>query len=175
MVDQRIAFYCCLPKRVRQKFAVTLSNTSPEDAVRKRQKVFWSLPILLLLSGCGRAGPECDMSDTRDSVVKIVSSDSNNALAKYAAKNSSPVEAAVNNAITEAEKSGILERATQGASYLLGDAINTNSQSKDGRVVSCSGLLSATVDDATAQKQVDFKVEKTPDGKMSVSVSPFQF
>ena len=143
--------------------------------MRKRQKVFWSLPILLLLSGCGRAGPECDTSDTRDSVVKIVSGDSNNALAKYAAKNSSPVEAAVNNASTEAEKSGILERATQGASYLLGDAINTNSLSKDGRVVTCSGLLSATVDDATAQKQVDFKVEQTPDGKMSVSVSPFQF
>jgi hypothetical protein len=43
------------------------------------------------------------------------------------------------------------------------------------RAVSCSGLLSATVEDATAQKQVDFKVEQTPDGNVSVSVSAFQF
>jgi hypothetical protein len=143
--------------------------------VGKRQKVFWSLPILLLLSGCGRTVPECDTSDARDSVVKIVSGDSNNALAKYAAKNSTAVEAAVNNASTEAEKSAILEKATRGALYLLGDAINTNSTSKGGRVVTCSGLLSVTVDDATAHKQVDFKVEQTPDGKISVSVSPFQF
>ena len=139
------------------------------------RKVFWSLLILLLLSGCGRTAPECDTSDTRDSVVKIVSGDSNNALAKYAAKNSTAVEVAVKNAMTEAEKSAILERATRGASYLLGDAINTNSTSKAGRVVTCSGLLSVTVDDATAHKQVDFKVEQTPDGKVSVSVSPFQF
>jgi hypothetical protein len=152
-----------------------MPNSSPEDAVGKRQKVVWSLPILLLLSGCGRTAPECDTSDTRDSVVKIVSGDSNNALAKYAAKNSSAVEAAVNSASTEAEKSAILEKATQGASYLLGDTISTNSKSKDRRVVTCSGLLAVTIDDATAQKQVDFKVEQTPDGKISVSVSPFQF
>jgi hypothetical protein len=140
-----------------------------------QRKVFWSFCILLLVSGCGRTAPECDTSDTRDSVVKIVSGDSKNALAKYAAKNSSLVEAAVNNATTEAEKSAILERATQGASYLLGDAINTNSQSDDRRAVACSGVLSVTVDDATAQKQVDFKVQQAPDGKISVSVSPFQF
>jgi F0F1-type ATP synthase membrane subunit b/b' len=152
-------------------------GTAPvrENAVGQRQRVFWSLAILLLLSGCGRMPPDCDTSDTRDSVVKKVSGDSNNKLAKYAAKNSSAVEAAVNNASTEAERSAILERATRGASYLLDNAINTNSTSKDRRVVACSGLLSVTVDDATAQKQVDFKVEQTADGKMSVSVSPFQF
>jgi hypothetical protein len=35
--------------------------------------------------------------------------------------------------------------------------------------------LSATVDDATAHKQVDFKVEQTQDGNVSVSVTPFKF
>ena len=59
------------------------------------------LPVLLLLSGCGGAEPECDFLDTRNSVVKIVSGDSNNALVNYAAKNSSAVEARVNNASTE--------------------------------------------------------------------------
>jgi hypothetical protein len=138
----------------------------------ERQTVLWSLPVLLLLSGCGDAEPECDSLDTRNSVVKIVSGESNNALVNYAAKNSSVVEARVNKASTEAERLAILETARQGASYGLG-AISTNSTS--GRAVTCSGLLSATVEDATAQKHVDFKVEQTPDGNVSVSVSPFQF
>ena len=142
---------------------------------QERQTVSWSLPVLLLLSGCGGLGPECDSFDTRNSVVNIVSGDSNNALVNYAAKNSSVVEARVNNASTEAEKSAIWEKARQGASYRLGDEISTNSTSHDKRAVTCSVLLSATVEDATAQKQVDFKVEQTPDGKVSVTVSPFQF
>ena len=143
--------------------------------LQERQTVLWSLPVLLLLSGCAGAEPECDSLDTRNSVVEIVSGDSNNALVNYAAKNSSVVEARANNASTEAEKLAILEKARQGGSYRLGDAISTNSKSKDRRAVSCSGLLSATVEDATAQKQVDFKVEQTPDGNVFVSVSPFQF
>ena len=142
---------------------------------RERRTVLSSLPVLLLLGGCGRAGPECDSLDTRTTVVKIVSGDSNNALVNYAAKNSSVVEARVNKASTEAEKLAIWETARQGAAYSLGDAISTNSKSKDRRAVTCSGVLSATVEDATAQKQVDFKVEQTPDGNVSVSVSPFQF
>jgi hypothetical protein len=71
---------------------------------RDRQTVLLSLPALLLLSGCGGAGPECESSDTRNAVVEIVSGDSNYALADYAAKNSSAVQARVNNASTEAEK-----------------------------------------------------------------------
>jgi len=142
---------------------------------RERQTVVWSLPVLLLLSGCGGAEPECDSLDTRNLVVKIVSGDSNNALVNYAAKNSSVVEARVNKASTEAEKLTIWETARQGASYKLGEEISTNSKSKDGRAATCSGSLSATVEDATAQKQVDFKVKQTPDGNVSVSVSPFQF
>jgi hypothetical protein len=140
---------------------------------RERQTVLWSLPVLLLLGGCGGAEPQCDSLDTRTSVVKIVSGDSNNALVNYAAKNSSVVEARVNKASTEAEKLAIWETARQSSSYRLGDAISTNSESR--RAVTCSGLLSATVEDATAQKQVDFKVEQTSDGNVSVSVSPFQF
>lgn len=134
-----------------------------------------ALLVLLLLSSCGGAEPECDSIDARNSVLKIASDDSNNALVNYAVRNSSVVEAKTNNARTEAEKSEIWKKAAQGASYALDDAISTNSTSKDKRSVTCSGLLSATVEDATAQKQVDFKVEETPEGKVSVSVSPFQF
>jgi|SRR6516165_7755959 len=139
---------------------------------RERQMVLWSIPVLLLLSGCGGTEPECDSLDTRNSVVKIVSGDSSNALVNYAAKNSSVVEARVDKASTEAEKLAIWETARQGAAYKLGEA---NLKSKDRGAVTCSGLLSAPVEDATAQKQVDFKVEQTPHGNVSVSVSPFQF
>ena len=129
-----------------------------------------------MLSGCGGAEPECDSLDTRNLVVKIVSGDSNNALVNYAAKNSSVVQARVNKASTEAEKLTIWETARQGAAYKLGETTSTNLKSKDrGGAATCSGSLSATVEDATAQKQVDFKVEQTPDGNVSVSVSPFQF
>jgi len=108
-------------------------------------------------------------------VLKSVSDDSNNPLVNYAAKYSKMVQARVSNASTESEKSAILEEARRGAAYSLGDAISTNSRSRDKRAVTCSGLLSATVEDTTAQKQVDFKVKQTPDGKVSVSVSPFRF
>jgi hypothetical protein len=140
---------------------------------RERQTVLWSLPVLLLLSGCGETGPECGSLEARNSVLKIVSDDSGNALVGYAAKNSSAVEASVNRASTEAEKSAIWEKARRNAAYRLDDTIRTNSRSR--RAVTCSGLLFATIEDATAQKQVDFKVEQAPDGKVSVSVSPFQF
>lgn len=57
-----------------------------------------ALLVLLLLSGCGGVEPECDSIDARNSVLKIASDDSNNALANYAARNSSVVEAKTNNA-----------------------------------------------------------------------------
>jgi hypothetical protein len=144
-------------------------------AIQEKRAVLWSLPVLLLLSGCGTAEPECDSSESRDSVLKIVSADSNNRLVDYAARNSSAVEARVNGASTEAEKSTILEKAKRGASYKLGSTISIISRSKDKRAVTCSGELAATVEDATAHKQVNFKVEITPDGRLSVSVEPFQF
>jgi hypothetical protein len=108
-------------------------------------------------------------------VVKIISDDSNNALVNYAVKNSSSVAAMVSNTNTEAEKLAIWEKARQGAVYRLDDAILTNSRNRATRTVTCSGLLYVSVGDTIAQKQVDFKVEQTTDGKMSVSVDPFLF
>jgi hypothetical protein len=137
--------------------------------------ILCGLLALLLLGGCGETEVACDSSDTRNSVIGIVSADIHNALVGYAAKNSSAVLATLGSASNEAEKSAILEKAVQRASYILGDTISTNSKSKDRREVTCSALMTATVDDASAHKQVDFKVNRTADGKMSVSVAPFQF
>ena len=147
----------------------------PIKHVRERQLAFGYLPVLLLLSGCGGTEPECDSPDARNSVIKVMSDDSNNALVNYAARNSSTVEAMLGKTNSEAEKSAILEKARQGAAYRLDDTIRTNTRNKAERTVTCTGLLYATVEDATAQKEVDFKVEQSADGNVSVSVSPFQF
>jgi hypothetical protein len=142
---------------------------------KKQPLALWWFSVLLLLNGCGGAEPECDSLDTHNSVVKIISDDSNNALVNYAVKNSSSVAAMVSDTNTEAEKLAIWEKARQGAVYRLDDTILTNSRNRATRAVTCSGLLYVTVGDAIAQKQVDFKVERTTDGKMSVSVDPFLF
>jgi hypothetical protein len=141
----------------------------------ERQPVILSLPVLLLLSACGGTEPDCNSSDARISVNKTVSGNSNNALVDYAVKKSDAVKTKVEAASTEADKSSILEKARQSAVYRLSEAITTNSKSKDKRAVTCSGTMFTTVEGATVQKQVDFKVEQSPDGKLSVSVSPFQF
>ena len=126
-----------------------------------------------MLTACGGADPGCDSSDARTSVIKIISDDSNNALLNYAVKNSSSVTAMVSG--TSTEKLAAWEHARQGAVYDLDDTIRTNSRSGATGVISCSALLSVTVGDTTAQKQVDFKIETTTNGKISVSVSPFLF
>jgi hypothetical protein len=135
----------------------------------------WWLSVLLLLNGCGGAETECDSLDTRTSVIKIISDDSNNALVNYAVKNSSSVADAVSNTNTEAERLVVWENAKKGAIYRLDDTVLTNSRSSSTGAVACSGFLNVTVEDTTAQKQVDFKIERTTDGKTAVSVNPFLF
>jgi hypothetical protein len=50
-----------------------------------------------------------------------------------------------------------------------------NSRDRAGQEITCTGLLYVTVADATAQKEVEFKVKQTADGKIIVSVNPFLF
>jgi hypothetical protein len=131
--------------------------------------------ILLLLSGCGGAEPECGSPDTRNSVVKIISDDHNNRLVNYAVKNSDSVAAMVTTANTEAEKVAIWEKARQDAVYRLDDTILVKSRNRATHAVTCIGLLYVTVGDTTAQKEVEFKVEEATVGKPLISVSPFLF
>ena len=146
--------------------------------LRKEQSLaLWCFSASLLLSSCAGAGPECGSldTDTRNSVVKIVSDDKNNALVNYAAKNSSSIAAMMGETKSEAEKLGIWEKARQGAIYRLDDTILMNSRNRAAQEVTCSGLLYVTVADATAQKEVEFKVKQTADGKIIVSLNPFLF
>jgi hypothetical protein len=148
----------------------------PMKLFRKEQLLFlWCFTASLLLSSCGGAGPECGSLDIRNSVVKIVSDDNNNALVNYAVKNSSSVAAMVGDTKSEAEKLRIWEKARLGAVYRLDDTILMNSRNRAAQAVTCSGLLDVTVADVTAQKEVEFKVKQTADGKIIVSVNPFLF
>jgi hypothetical protein len=76
---------------------------------------------------------------------------------------------------SEAEKLEIWEKARQGAVYRLDDTILMNPSNRTGQEVTCIGLLYVTVADVTAQKEVEFKVKQTADGKIIVSVNPFLF
>ena len=147
---------------------------TPMNRFRKQQPSFlWCLPALLLLSGCGETGPECGSVDARNFVVRALADNRNNSLLDFAAKNSDSVDEKVSHANSEAEKSAILEQAKQDATYALDDTIVMNSRTA--RAASCTGLMSVKVGDTVAQKEVEFKVEQTADGKISVSVSPFLF
>jgi hypothetical protein len=134
----------------------------------------WCLAASLLLSSCGASGPDCGSLDIRSSVVKIVSADNNNALVNYAVKNSSSV-AAMAGTKPEAEKLEIWEKARQGAVYRLDDTTVVNSRNRAGREVTCSGLLYVTVADVTAEKEIEFRVKRTAEGKIIVLVNPFLF
>jgi hypothetical protein len=133
------------------------------------------LSVLFLLSGCGETESECDSSDIRNSIVRFFSDDNNNALVNYAAKNSSSVAAMMGDAKSEADKSAIWEKARRDGVYSLEDSIRMKSRNRATRAVTCIGILSVTVADTTAQKEIEFKLEHTTDGKMLVSVSPFLF
>jgi hypothetical protein len=117
-----------------------------------------SLPILLFLAGCD-AKPECDSPETRKAVLDIVSNDHRNPLVEFAARNSTAKASLENNKPL----------------YLLGEKIVTTSSSNQKRTLQCSGAISVTVGDVKASKEVDFSVQKATDGKLSVSVTPFQF
>ena len=131
---------------------------------------------LILLSGCGKAEPEvCGSLEIRNSIVESIANDPNNALVNYAAKNSNAVAAMVGDTNVEAEKLTILENAKRGAVYTLDDTIVAKSKDRATHSVTCIGFLDVTVADTTAQKELEFRVEQTRDGKMLVSVNPFLF
>ncbi|MGY3610935.1 MULTISPECIES: hypothetical protein [unclassified Bradyrhizobium] len=123
-----------------------------------RSLVVWSFPFLIFLSGCSDK-LECDSIETRKAVLQMVADDHRNPLVNYAAENST---AKAN-----------LENAKP--LYLLGQRIVTTSTSQDKRTLQCSGEISVSVGDRKASKEVEFTVQQSLDGKISVSVVPFQF
>jgi hypothetical protein len=150
-------------------------ESNPMKPVREGRKALGCFSALLLLSGCGGPEPECGASDTRNSIVKIVSDDHNNALVNYAAKNSNAVATMMADAKSEADKVAILEKARADAVYVLDKTVRMKSINKATRTATCAGSLAVTVVDTKAEKEIEYKVQLAADGKTSVSVSPFLF
>jgi hypothetical protein len=146
--------------------------------IREGQAFLSRFSVLLLLSSCGEAEQEaeqCRSLDTRSSVVKIFSDDENNALVTFALKNSSKLDAMMGATKSEIEKLAILDNAKRGAVYRLGDTILMTSNDRATGEVTCNGVLSVTVLDASAEKAIEFRVKQTTDRTPLVSVSPFLF
>ena len=90
----------------------------------------------------------------------------------YATKNSNANEGSTS-PTSDAAKAKSIESAKP--LYQLGQKIVTASTSKDKLTLKCSGELSVAVGDLMATKEVNFQVQQSADGKLSVSVEPFQF
>ena len=133
---------------------------------KSKSLVFCSIPFIIFSTECF-AAPECDTIETRKAVLQFVLGDGSNPLGTYAAKTST---AGKNSAVGKSPNSG-----GEKALYQLGQKIVTTSTSRDKLTVKCSGGISAAVDDIKATKEVTFTVQQSADGKMSVSVDPFEF
>jgi hypothetical protein len=154
----------CLCKTVAGEDFTTRVHPASMPYFRKPPPALWLFPIAILLSGCD-AKPQCDSFETRDAVLHAVSDDHNNALGNFAAKNSK----------TASEATPEAEKSRQQPLYVLGEKIVTTSASADKRTLKCSGSMSVTVGETKASKEVVFTVQQSPDGKIAVSVDPFQF
>ena len=106
-------------------------------------------------------------------MLKSVEDDRNNRLLNFAIDNSDTVAELLSHAKADTDKAAIKDKAKQGAVYSLDDTIVVNSKNKGAAM--CTGLLYVRVGDTTVQKEIDFRVEQVADGKISVSVTPFQF
>jgi hypothetical protein len=134
----------------------------------RRLLVCWIFPWLVLSSGC-HAQPECNSVETRDAVLHFILEDRNNPLLDYAARNSTA------NRDSPDRTSGATPSENTAPLFQLGQRMVTTSTSKDKLTLKCSGALSVAVGDLKATKEVNFTVQQSKDGKLSVSVEPFQF
>ena len=132
----------------------------------KRFPIFWGfLFLVIFLVGC-EVKPECDTAETRNAVLKTVTDDHRNALAEYAANRSD---------VTKSSDANLkAEQSKQQPLYVLGEKIVTTSTSGDKRTLKCGGSISATVGETKASKEINFTVQRS-EGKITVSVDPFQF
>jgi hypothetical protein len=134
---------------------------------------FWIVGCLMMFLGACDAKPECDSIETRTAILNIVSGDSGNPLVSYAARNSTSNKDRDQTSAPPANKSAGSD--SMKPMYLLGQRLVTTSTSKDKRTLQCSGGISVAVGDLMATKEITFTVQQSSDGKLSVSVTPFQF
>lgn len=125
----------------------------------ERPFAVWGFPFLFLLSGCGDQQLSCDSIETRNAVLQTVEADHSNPLVNYAAKESTAKPNPDNDKPL----------------YLLSERMVTTSTSADKRTLQCSGGISVSIGDTKASKEIEFTVQRSSDGKVSVSVASLQF
>ena len=59
--------------------------------------------------------------------------------------------------------------------YQLGQKIVTTAAKDGKKTLQCSGGISVSVGDTKATKEIEFSVQRSSDGNISVAVVPFQF
>lgn len=126
---------------------------------------------LFLFPAAGFASPTCDSIETRKAVLDFIASDGSNRLANFAAKNNS----ASGKPKIGSKSSKSKKPESETPFYELGQKFVTTGTTKDKLTVKCSGGLSASIGDTKATKEIEFTVQQAKDGKLSVSVEPFQF
>jgi hypothetical protein len=139
---------------------------------REGSLFFLGFPFLIFLNGCN-AKPECDSIETRSAVLQIISDDHDNPLVAYAARNSTANKDRSGKLGSDAAKAANSDSAKP--LYVLGEKIVTTSTKDDKRTLQCSGAISVSVGDLKATKEVNFTVQQSSSGKISVSVAPFEF
>lgn len=100
-----------------------------------------------------------------------MSGDSGNPLVDYAIRNSSADRGAGRTKSAADSK----KHAEAKPLYELGQRMVVTSTSKDKSTVTCSGAISVSVGDIKATKELNYTVQQSSDGKLSVSIEPFQF
>jgi hypothetical protein len=132
-----------------------------------------NITFLLSMCSCGQDGLDCNSAEVRDSVLRFVSGDTNNALVAYAVRTSPAVQSKVDESPGNVDQIKASERKS--AVYRLSTNNVTTSQSRDKSTFTCSGTVFTTVTGETAQKTVDYRIQKVPNQPISVSVTAFSF
>jgi hypothetical protein len=158
---------------------VATQRRTPMRPSWERQALLALAFLLLSLSCCAEedqaAEHLCGSLETRSSLLRIYSDDQNNALVTYALRSSNSFEIMMNAAKSDIEKVAILDSARKGASYSLDDTILMKSRDEAAREVTCIGVLTVTALDASATKEIEFRVKQATGRSPMVSVTPFRF
>ena len=154
--------FASLDERTHQRGSASRSSVISMPHALSRTFALRSYAVLFFLCGCGPR-IECDSSETREAVLKAVSDDHSNALGKFAATDSI------------AQPSGSNSKESKEPLYMLGEQIVTTSTFAGKRTSMCRGAISVIVGKTKATKEIEFTVQQSKGGELSVSVVPFQF
>jgi hypothetical protein len=159
----------------------------------RRQSFIAFAAIFLLgapLAGCGSPDPDCSAAATQDSVARIVAEHQGNKLVAGVVRKSKLLESVRTRVRAYFSKHGYmcekcdernslfqeqqqaLETAKKAAVFKLAN-VRTTSTDAVTKAVSCTATLNFRVDDNSAEKEINYEVEKAVDGKMRVVVLHF--